>query len=94
MEVLAIAKQNNDVLINEQINLPEVMVIGPNGEQLGVKSKEEAMTLASYAGFDLVLINEKGDTPVKGVDYFTAEDRYQIVQDVLAALPTTEGVGY
>jgi translation initiation factor IF-3 len=30
MEVLAIAKQN-DVLINEQINIPEVMVIGPNG---------------------------------------------------------------
>ena len=36
-----------------------MLVIGPKGEQLGVKSKDEALTLASYAGFDLVLINEK-----------------------------------
>ena len=33
------------------------MVIGPNGEQLGVKSLKDALTLSSYAGFDLVLIN-------------------------------------
>ena len=56
--------------INEQIKANQMLVIGPNGEQLGVKSKEEALTLASYAGFDLVLINEKGDTPVcKLMDY-------------------------
>ena len=47
-----------------------MLVIGPNGEQLGIKSKEEALTLASYAGFDLVLINDKGDNPVcKLMDY-------------------------
>ena len=47
-----------------------MLVIGPNGEQLGVKSKEEALTLASYAGFDLVLINESGENPVcKLMDY-------------------------
>ncbi len=46
------------------------MVIGPNGEQLGVKSIRDALTLASYAGFDLVLINQKGTPPVcKIMDY-------------------------
>lgn len=56
--------------INGQIRAKQMLVIGPNGEQLGIKSKEEALTLASYAGFDLVLINEKGETPVcKLMDY-------------------------
>lgn len=34
---------------------------------------------------------DKGDTPVKGVDYWTAEDRAAMVADVLAALPVAEG---
>ena len=69
MEVLAIAtlKENS---INEQIKCKEMMVIGPNGEQLGIKSKHDALTLAGYAGFDLVLINDSGDVPVcKIMDY-------------------------
>ena len=46
------------------------MVIGPKGEQLGVKSKSDALTLADYAGFDLVLINAGGNPPVaKLMDY-------------------------
>lgn len=46
------------------------MVIGPNGESLGIKSRQDALTLASYAGFDLVLINENGNPPVcKIMDY-------------------------
>ena len=56
--------------INEQIRVKQMLVIGPNGEQLGIKSRDEALTLASYAGFDLVLINDKGDNPVcKLMDY-------------------------
>lgn len=56
--------------INEQIRAKQMLVIGPNGEQLGIKSKEEALTLASYAGFDLVMINDKADNPVcKLMDY-------------------------
>ena len=47
MEVLVIAKDNNNLLINEQIKVPEVLVIGPNGEQVGVKSIGDARTLAS-----------------------------------------------
>ena len=70
MEVLAIAKQGNEVLINEQITLPEVMVIGPNGEKIGIKSICDAQTLAKYAGLDLVLLNSDPKNPVcKIIDY-------------------------
>jgi translation initiation factor IF-3 len=69
MEVFDIAN-NKENLINEQIRCKEVMVIGPNGEQLGVKSRNDALTLASYAGFDLVLMSETGNPPVcKIMDY-------------------------
>ena len=33
---------------------------------------------------------EKGDTPMKGVDYFTDADKQELVQDVLNALPNAE----
>ena len=44
MEVLFITKERENP-INEQIKSKEMMVIGPNGEQLGVKSKQDALTL-------------------------------------------------
>lgn len=37
---------------------------------------------------------DKGDTPQKGTDYWTAADQQSIVNDVLAALPTWEGGSY
>lgn len=46
------------------------MVIGPNGEQLGIKPIKDALTLATYAGFDLVLINPNATPQVcKIMDY-------------------------
>ncbi len=58
------------MFINEQIRAKEVMVIGPGGEQLGINPINDALTLSSYAGFDLVLINPKGNPPVcKIMDY-------------------------
>ena len=69
MEVFDIAN-NKDNLINEQIRVKEMMVIGPNGEQLGIKSRQDALTLAQYAGFDLVLMSENANPPVcKIMDY-------------------------
>ena len=69
MEVLFITKERENP-INEQIKAKEMMVIGPNGEQLGVKSKQDALTLAKYAGFDLVLMSESANPPVcKIMDY-------------------------
>lgn len=70
LEVFYIANSKNNLLINEQIKIPQVLVIGPNGEQTGVKSIKDAMTLANYAGLDLVLIGPNGNPPVcKLMDY-------------------------
>lgn len=69
MEVLIITKEKEN-WINEQIRAKEMMVIGPNGEQLGIKSKQDALTLAKYAGFDLVLMSENATPAVcKIMDY-------------------------
>ena len=70
MEVLVIAKNNDNMLINDQIKASQVLVIGPNGEQMGIKSIEDAKTLATYASLDLVLISPNGNPPVcKIMDY-------------------------
>ena len=70
MEVFFIASSKNNLLINEQIKVSQVLVIGPNGEQVGVKPVNDALTLANYAGLDLVLINPNGNPPVcKIMDY-------------------------
>ena len=70
MEVFYIANTKNNLLINEEIKVSQVLVIGPNGEQVGVKPVGDALTLASYAGLDLVLINPNGNPPVcKVMDY-------------------------
>lgn len=46
------------------------MVIGPNGEQMGVKKLQDALTLANYAGLDLVLMNSNPENAVgKIMDY-------------------------
>lgn len=46
------------------------MVIGPNGEQMGLKKIEDALTLSRYAGLDLVLMNDNGKVAVgKIMDY-------------------------
>lgn len=70
MEVFYIANKNNNLLINEQIKASHVLVIGPNGEQVGVKTLKDALTLSSYAGLDLVLVNGNSNPPVcKVMDY-------------------------
>ena len=70
LEVFSIANKQKDLYINEQIRAKEVMVIGPNGEKLGLKGIQDALTLAKYAGFDLVLMNSNGNPPVcKIMDY-------------------------
>ena len=70
MEVLVIANGKNDLPINEQIRAKEVLVVGPKGEQVGVKNIKDALTLASYANLDLVLISPNANPPVcKVMDY-------------------------
>ena len=47
-----------------------------------------------YNGSDVGLKGDKGDTPVKGTDYWTESDKAEIVADTLAALPTWTGGNY
>ncbi len=70
MEVFCIANNSNDLFCNEQIKVSPVLVIGPNGEQLGVKPINDALVVASYAGLDLVLISPNANPAVcKIMDY-------------------------
>ena len=55
--------------MNEQITAEEMMVIGPNGEKLGIKKRSDALTLASYAGLDLVLMSDGAMPVAKVIDY-------------------------
>lgn len=47
-----------------------------------------------YDGSDVGLKGDKGDTPVRGTDYWTPADKAEMVDDVLAALPTWAGGSY
>ncbi|WP_026507566.1 translation initiation factor IF-3 [Butyrivibrio sp. MC2013] len=63
-------KTINDLFINEQIRDKEVRVIGPDGEQLGVMSIQDARKAAEEAGVDLVKIAPGAKPPVcRIVDY-------------------------
>ena len=63
-------KEISDLFINEQIRDKEVRVIGENGEQLGIMSTKEALSLAEEAGLDLVKIAPTAKPPVcRIVDY-------------------------
>ena len=42
----------------------------------------------------VALVGPKGDTPVKGTDYYTEADKQEMVQLVLATLPSSEEVSY
>ena len=46
-----------ELLINEQINASQVRLIGENGEQLGIVSRDEALSIAEDKGLDLVLMS-------------------------------------
>ena len=52
-----IAKKTDELPINDNIRVSELLVIGPNGEQMGIKSLQDAKTIANFAGLDLVLMS-------------------------------------
>lgn len=57
-------------LINEKIRASEVLVIGSNGEQLGVMPTKEAIQKAYAEDLDLCMISANAKTPVtKIMDY-------------------------
>ncbi|WP_279059567.1 translation initiation factor IF-3 [Mobiluncus curtisii] len=59
-----------DVRINDQIRVPEVRLVGVNGEQIGVVVTMKAVSLADDAGLDLVEVAPDAHPPVcKLMDY-------------------------
>lgn len=59
-----------EIRINGEINVPEVRLVGVDGEQLGVVSAREALFKAEEAELDLVEIAPQAEPPVcKIMDY-------------------------
>ena len=55
---------------NEQIRARELRVIGPEGEQLGILGRNEAIAMAKEHGLDLVEVAATADPPVcRVMDY-------------------------
>jgi len=50
--------------INDRIRVPEVRLVGPSGEQVGVVRVEDALRLAQEAGLDLVEVAPDAKPPV------------------------------
>ena len=50
--------------MNYEINVPQVRLVGPDGEMIGVVTAREAMSRAEETGFDLVEISPNADPPV------------------------------
>ena len=56
--------------INERIRVPEVRLVGPNGEQVGIISTDDALRIAQEADLDLVEVAPEAHPPVcKIMDY-------------------------
>ena len=62
LEVFFIATTTHE--INEEIRDPQVRLISEEGEQLGIVTAEEALRIATEAGFDLVKIAPNSVPPV------------------------------
>ena len=59
-EVSTIAKDQTQV--NEKIRAKELRLIGQNGDQIGVKSKREALEMAERVELDLVVVAPNAKT--------------------------------
>ena len=56
--------------INEKIRAKELRLIGQDGEQIGVKSKREALEMAERVDLDLVVVAPNAKPPVARImDY-------------------------
>lgn len=71
LEVSIISRKiSTDELVNESIRFKEVMVIGPEGEQLGIRMRREALEMAYERNLDLLCVAPNGTPPVcKILDY-------------------------
>lgn len=56
--------RNRDPRVNHRIRVPEVRLVGVEGEQLGIVAIEEAMRMAQELGIDLVEVAATARPPV------------------------------
>ena len=67
--------------INDRIRVPEVRLVGPNGEQVGIVRVEDALRLAAENDLDLVEVAPMARPPVaKLMDY--GKFKYEAAQKV------------
>src|SRR5215211_745471 len=70
--------------INEKIDAPEVRLVGADGEQIGILSRDEALERAREADLDLVVVAEQATPPVcRLLDY--SKYKYEQEQKAKAA---------
>ena len=86
-EAIALAQENNVIAaprsdqhrINDRIRAREVRLIGPEGDQLGIKPVPEALRLAKSFDLDLVEVAPNASPPVcRVMDY--GKFRYEEAQ--------------
>lgn len=71
-------KNNDDIIINEQIKHTKIRLIDVNGEQLGIYSSIDALKIAIQKNLDLVMISNKSNPPVcRIIDY----GKYKFTQE-------------
>ena len=65
--------------INEAIRVDQVRLIGPDGEQIGIKSRQDALDFAASRNLDLVEVAPEADPPVcRVLDY--GKYKYELEQ--------------
>ena len=79
-----LAKRQGEVIsseprINDRIRVPEVRLIGYDGEQLGVTAIDKALKLSEEIGLDLVEISPDANPPVCKIMDF-GKYKYEIAQ--------------
>jgi translation initiation factor IF-3 len=74
----------SDPRINDRIRVPEVRLVGPNGEQIGVVRIEDALRMAQEADLDLVEVAPMSKPPVAKLMDF-GKFKYEAAQKVREA---------
>jgi len=70
-------RKQDDTVLNDRIRDRELRVIGEDGEQFGIISRDEALKIAEERGLDLVLMSPDAKPPVaKIMDY--GKHKYQL----------------
>lgn len=76
--------QISDPRINDRIRVPEVRLVGPKGEQVGVVKIEDALRMAQDADLDLVEVSPQSSPPVAKLMDF-GKFKYEAAQKIREA---------